>query len=109
VFFVLEIPILGGAWWIYFTALKGHRSEWRSKVSLAGLILVTFCVALLLLAVVMTPERAVSYDYLGHWRRPAVLLSLVTLVASCLGARGLKALLAGASVLSILSWIFAAP
>ena len=106
VFSFIEIPILGCAWWIYFTALKGRRSGWRTKASLINLILTTFCGVLLLLAVAITPEKIRTYDYVAQLRGPAVLLSLVTLVTSFLGTRGLGVLTAAASLLSILSWVF---
>lgn len=61
--YILQNLILGFAWWIYFTSLEGRRSDWRSKASLINLVLATRCAALLLLAVIITPEKVLGYDY----------------------------------------------
>jgi hypothetical protein len=63
VLYILQNLILGFAWWIYFTSLEGRRSDWRSKASLINLVLATCCAALLLLAVIITPEKVLGYDY----------------------------------------------
>ena len=110
--FIIEIVFLSFAWWIYSFELKGHRSEWRSRTSFVSLMLITFCAGFLTLAIVISPERphhVLIYDYVAHWRKLGVSLSLITLAASPLQARRLKALTAGTSVLSIACWMFSVP